>query len=98
MSERTDIEEKVVNWFRKRGDIVIKNTLSRRKGWPDITVYLDHGDTLFWEFKLPLKKLSPIQEKTKRAIEIKGHTVFVAFSKEEALQQFEAWRKWREQE
>jgi len=90
-NERTSIEQKVVNWFRNRGDMVVKNTIHRRRGWPDITVYLDTAEVLFWEFKVPSNKLSEPQQRTKEDLETKGHTVFVAHSKEEAVEQYTQW-------
>lgn len=91
MNERTDIEQKVINVMRQMGHEVIKNTLHRRRGWPDITVYVDNGLCIFWEFKVPGNKLSVTQLKTKDQLELKGHTVFVAYSKEEALEQYTKW-------
>ena len=76
------VEKAFVDAVRKAGGEALKFTSQSRNGVPDRLVLFFSGKAAFVELKAPGKKMRPLQEKRKRALEELGFLVFCVDSKE----------------
>jgi hypothetical protein len=81
-----DIENAFVTYAESQGCEAYKLRIDGTNGFPDRTILIPGGWTLFIEFKKPGGSLRPAQKKTiKRLLQL-GHAVHVCDSFEDAKQ------------
>lgn len=87
-----DEEKAFVRHVKARGYKAEKLMRASERGFPDRTVLLPNGRTLFIEMKRPDSKgeLSPQQIRTLADMETLGHWAYVCESADEAIDIFEA--------
>lgn len=78
-------EDRFVRWCEKKKLLCLKLAAVGRRGFPDRTVFLPTGKTLFLEFKAPRGKISPHQERFIYLLQQMGHLVHVVYSADEAI-------------
>lgn len=73
----SEIEKRFVRAVRELGGMAIKNAVSYRAGFPDRTVILRGGRTVYVEVKAPDGVLSHLQENMIFMLQNLGHNVEV---------------------
>lgn len=58
--ERRDVEGPAIKWAFKHGWTHIKITSPTSNSWPD-DLFMRNGEYVWWEFKAPGKKPTPLQ-------------------------------------
>ena len=74
------IQDAVLRYAKSRDLLYKKNEVGRyfvSSGWPDVTFYPGKGKIFFIEFKAPGGKLTPLQEHTRKEIEVMGYKYYV---------------------
>lgn len=79
---KVTIEQKLRTETKKMGGWAVKFSSPGLDGMPDRLVLFPSGKLGFVELKAPGKKMRPLQEKRKRALEELGFLVFCVDSKE----------------
>jgi hypothetical protein len=106
LREIQHLQDPLVRWFRRTYPesqaIILKNTIQGRRGWPDLTVFVQESDNflkysrgvLFIELKVPGQKLTKLQKRTHRQLTALGFDVDVHTNLDvakEAIKQYVEW-------
>jgi hypothetical protein len=78
-----DIENEVCKWLKEQGHVVIRLAPEGVRGFPDLTIMLDIGVTVYVEMKRPGGNLSLHQQRWISKLRNQGCRVGVCYSLEE---------------
>ena len=88
--EEEKIHRAIMDWLAQRGWLYLRARMDKRSpfpvGWPDFTVFLPNGRTVFLEVKTPTGKFGPLQLETLHALEDQGFSYTVPRSDLEAIE------------